>query len=135
MQFLGLKSTAWREKLNEQLRRVGYQLGDIDESFDDEVAVSPFGHGDSFVLHIKYYDYVGWHAYLYPAADAESDDDPESIADWCFDASEMHLKSCYDVWIDWIVHAVGDAANPNRSSADTSPTGSEDSQMTDTAPE
>ena len=64
VQFLGLKSTDWRDKLDRQLHRVGYQLGELDESFDDEITVAPLGRGSSFRLRVKYYDYVGWHAFL-----------------------------------------------------------------------
>jgi hypothetical protein len=53
MNFLGLKSDACRNKLDRQLRRVGYRLGELDETFDDEIAVGPFARGDSFLLQIS----------------------------------------------------------------------------------
>jgi hypothetical protein len=80
--------------------------------FDDKIGVSPFGRGPSFVLQVKYYDYVGWHAYLYPATDVtdSSAEAVEPIADWRLSTSEKHPKSCYDVWIDWIADGVRDAS-------------------------
>jgi hypothetical protein len=112
MQFLGLNSTNWRQKLGQELRRVGYELGNLDEVLDDEISVSPLGQGPSFVLQVKHYEYVSWHAYLYNAADMtdSSEEAPEPIADWRLSTDEKHPKSCYDVWIDWIVEGVRDAS-------------------------
>lgn len=38
MKWRGLQTLEWRQKLNQQLRRVGYRLGELDETFDDEIA-------------------------------------------------------------------------------------------------
>ncbi|MFK7766451.1 MAG: hypothetical protein AB8B55_04470 [Mariniblastus sp.] len=104
--FRLLDDAAYRDKLDRELRRVGYWLGDYhtDEPLLREIniPIEPLGNSPMLCLRITQDAYQDW---AYGSLFASADPGIE-LRDFDFNPRLKHSTSCFDAWLAAIADAV-----------------------------
>lgn len=96
----------YRERLDVELRRVGYSLGGFqtDEPLicELDIAIEPLGNSPRLCLRLTQDTHQDWAFGTLFFIDNPS----EELADLEFNSRKQYVNSCYDAWLDSIVRAV-----------------------------